>query len=325
MQEWFSHIPGIAFEEPGLLLLLPALLLSAWLLRRRDRQGQSAALLFPGVDRLRDEGFEAPLFARMVVRWLRWSGMTLVIIAMARPFLVFEESVAESRGIDVVLVLDISESMLQEDVGRISRLAAVKKVAREFIARRGNDRIGIVVFRGNGYTLCPLTLDHRIAGRLLDTVTPEAVRDEGTAVGSAILIAVNRLKASQSAGKVMILLTDGASNAGGIEPLTAAGIAAGQGITIHTVGAGTRKGGLSGLHETELRQIAGASGGRYFLADGMTSLSDSFREIDRLEKSRITSPVARRKSELFLCLLVPAVVMLLGEAVLANTRLVRIP
>jgi len=325
MTEWLSHIPRIGMEEPLWLLLLPPLALSAWWLSMRERKGKSPALLFPDVDRLREAGFEVPLFLRRATSRLRWGALLLGVLAMTGPYLVVEERVAESSGIDMVLALDISESMLQKDAGGRSRLDAVKEIAREFISRRNNDRIGIVVFRGNGYTLCPLTLDHRVAGMLLDAVTPEAIRDEGTAVGTAILIAVNRLKASQSSGKVIILLTDGASNAGSIDPLTAAGIAASQGITIHTVGAGSRKGGFSGLHEEELRQVAGASGGRYFLAGGLSSLSESFREIDRLEKSRISSPIAKRKSELFLYLLVPSLLLLLGEAVLANTRLLRIP
>lgn len=324
MPEWLFHISRFGIEEPLWLLLLPLLAMAAWWRCLRERQGMRAALLFPDVDRLREDGFEAPLIVRQATSWLRWGALVLAVFAMIRPYIVFEESIAESRGIDLVLVLDISESMLQEDAGGKSRLGAVKEVAREFIARRSNDRIGIVVFRGSGYTLCPLTLDHRVAGMLLDTLTPEAIRDEGTAVGSAILIAVNRLKVSQSSGKVIILLTDGASNAGGIDPMTAAGIAAGQGITIHTVGAGSRKDGFSGLHEEELRQVAGSSGGRYFIAGDVASLSESLRLIDRLEKSRMASPLAGRKSELFLYLLAPAVVMLLGEAVLANTRLLRI-
>jgi len=325
MQEWFSHIPRITFEEPLWLLLLPVLALSAWWLRRRQKQGRSPALPFPDAGLLLKEGFEASLVRRSITGWLRWTALALGVLAMTRPQLVLEETVAEAMGIDVVLALDISGSMLQRDAGARSRLDAVREVGREFIDRHASDRIGIVVFRGQGYTLCPLTLDHRVAGMLLETVTPGAISDDGTAVGTAILIAVNRLRASQSSQKVVILLSDGASNAGQIDPVTAASVAARQGIRIYTVGAGSGNKGSSGLDEVGLRSVSGVTVGRYFRAGDQASLAESFRAIDRLEKSPLSSPVTRRTTGLFVPLLVPSLVLLLLEAVLGNTRLLRVP
>lgn len=325
MQEWFAHSPRIRIEEPLWLLWLVVLVFVAWLLRRRERGGMAPVLWFPDVDRLKKEGFEAPLILTKLQDWLRWTALVLGVLAMTRPQILLEETVAESRGIDVVLALDISGSMLQTDADGRSRLDAVREVGSEFIDRHANDRIGIVVFRGQGYTLCPLTLDHRVAGMLLDTVIPGVIRDEGTAVGTAILIAVNRLRVSQSAQKVIILLSDGASNAGQIDPVTAASVAAREGIRIYTVGAGSGSQGPSGLDEAGLRSVADAAGGRYFRAGNAESLAGTFREIDRLEKSPLSSPVTRRTSGLFVPLLVAALVLLLLEAVLGNTRLLRIP
>ncbi|MCF8383282.1 MAG: VWA domain-containing protein [Chlorobium sp.] len=325
MQEWLTHIPRIGLEEPLWLLLFPVLALAAWWTGRQEKKGLTAAVMFPDVDRLRRDGFEAPLFLRRLPGWLRWAALVLSVAAMTRPHLVLEETVAEARGIDVVLVLDISGSMEQQDAGGRSRLDALREVAREFIGRHPDDRIGVVVFKGEAYTLCPLTLDHRVTRMLLDAVSPEVVRNDGTAIGTAVLVAVNRLRVSQSAQKVMILFSDGSSNAGQIDPLTAASFAAAHGIRIYTVGAGSGGSTASSFDEEELRSIARTGGGRYFRAGSRASLAQTFESIDRLEKSTLSSPVTRTRSGLFVQLLVVALVLLLVEAVLANTRLLRVP
>ncbi|NTU86509.1 MAG: VWA domain-containing protein [Chlorobiaceae bacterium] len=325
MQEWLTHISGIEIQEPLWLLLLPVFALAVWWTGRQEKKGRTAAVMFPDVDRLRKEGFEAPRVLRRLPGWLRWTALVLGVAAMTRPQLVVEETVAEARGIDVVLVLDISGSMEQQDAGGRSRLDALREVAREFIGRHPNDRIGVVVFKGDAYTLCPLTLDHRVTGMLLDGVSPDVVRNDGTAIGTAVLVAVNRLRVSQSARKVMILFSDGSSNAGQIDPLTAASFAAAHGIRIYTVGAGSGGSTASALDEDELRNVARTGGGRYFRAGSRASLAETFESIDRLEKSPLSSPVARNRSGLFVQLLVPAIVLLLLEMLLSNTRLLRIP
>ncbi|MBM3162852.1 MAG: VWA domain-containing protein [Chlorobi bacterium] len=325
MQDWLSHIPRPGMEEPFWLLLFPVLVLAILLLHLRRKKGRLAALMFPDIDRLRSDGFEAQPVQRNLTDWLRWSALALCVLAMTRPYFVEEATVARSRGIDIVLALDISESMLQRDADGRSRLDALRDVAREFVEGHENDRIGVVVFKAQGYTLCPLTLDHRVASALIESVTSEVIRDEGTAVGTAILVALNRLKASESAQKIVILFSDGASNAGEIDPLTAASLAARQGIRIYTVGAGSGSDGPSDLHEEELRRVAESTGGRYFRSGGKASLAGTFRSIDHLEKSPLSSPVTRRKSALFLQFLVPAVVLLLLEIMVSNTRLLRIP
>ncbi len=325
MQEWFSHIPRIELDEPLWLLLLPLLALAAWWMRRQEKTGRVAALTFPDVERLRHEGLEAPLLLRRLPEWLRWMALVLGVAAMTRPQLVVKQTVAHSRGIDVVLALDISGSMQLKDAGGRSRLDAVKSVAREFVTRHSNDRIGIVVFKGKGYTLSPLTLDHRVTGMLIDNVSPDVIRDEGTAVGTAVLIAVNRLRASQSDQKIIILFSDGVSNAGEIDPVTAASFAAAQGIRIYTAGAGSASSASSALDEGELRRVARTAGGRYFRAGTSASLAEAFESIDRLEKSELSSPVTSNKSGLFVLLLVPALLLLFFEAILSNTRLLRVP
>lgn len=325
MQDWLTHIPRIGLDEPQWLLLLPVLALAAWWTGRQEKQGRTPAVMFPDVDRLRKEGLEAPLFLRRLPGWLRWTALVLCATAMTRPYLVVEKTVAEARGIDVVLVLDISGSMEQQDAGGRSRLDALREVAREFIGRHPDDRIGVVVFKGDAYTLCPLTLDHRVTGMLLDGVSPDVVRDDGTAIGTAVLVAVNRLRVSQSSQKVMILFSDGSSNAGQIDPLTAASFAAAHGIRIYTVGAGSGGSAASALDEEELRRVARTGGGRYFRAGSRSSLAGTFESIDRLEKSPLSSPISRTRSELFVPLLSAALVLLLLETVLSNTRLLRIP
>lgn len=324
MQQWLSRVPFAGFEEPLSLLLLPlfAIVARAMCPGKRGRPGM---LVIPDAGRLLDEGFQAPLVHRRLLDWLRWTALVLGVLALARPQLVVEKGIAESRGIDVVLVLDISESMRQTDADGRSRLDAVRSVAREFMTRNSRDRIGIVAFKGQGYTLCPLTLDHRVAGMLLDTVSHEVIDDEGTAIGTAILVAVNRLRASESARKVMILFSDGVSNDGEVDPVTAASVAARYGVRIYAVGAGSGNTTPSGLDEEQLRRVAGVAGGRYFRAGNAGSLAETFRTIERLEESTLSSPVSRQTRSLFLPLLVLALLLFLCEAVLANTRLLRVP
>ena len=239
-------------------------------------------------------------------------------------------------GIDIMLVLDISESMLQKDFAGESRLDAAKEVARNFVLHRSNDRIGLVVFRGKGYTQCPLTLDHDVLAMLIDRLTPRVIQDEGTAIGTAILIAVNRLKASESSHKAVILITDGENNTGEVGPATAAGFAVQSGIRIYAINAGAVSSGhrldVSGekvnntvMDEESLRGIARISGGRYFEVNDPQAFDDTMRAIDRLEKKRISGTIMERRSALFTQLLLTVLALLILEMLLSNTRFLRIP
>jgi Ca-activated chloride channel homolog len=336
MPEWFSRIPRLEPAQPWWLLLLLLFAFAEWFRRRQERDGNAPAILFPALERLRDSGFEARQWLCQLPQWLRWSALVFSVLSLTGPYLLFRQTEAESRGIDVMLALDISQSMLQRDFGGKSRLDAAREVARSFVLRRSNDRIGLVVFRGKGYTQCPLTLDHEVLAMLLDRLSPGVIQDDGTAIGSAILIAVNRLKASESLHKVIILVTDGENNTGEIGPGTAAGIAARNGVRIYTINAGFKSAeerpdlsGESGSHpqktEESLQGIARTTAGGYFRVEDPAAFDETVKAIDRLEKKRLAGPVLEHRSGLFIQLLLVSVVLLFLEVVLSSTRLLRIP
>jgi Ca-activated chloride channel family protein len=245
-----------------------------------------------------------------------------------------------TRGIDIMMVLDNSTSMAAEDLRPNNRLAVAKESVAAFIQGRKNDRIGLVVFAGRGYTACPLTLDTDVLLGLLSDVHL-AEKDEGTAVGMGLSLGLNRLRGSDAKSKVVVLLTDGRNNRGEIDPMTAASLAATLGIKVYTVGVGTR-GEVpypvedpflgkryvylrADLDEDTLQAIASQTGGRYFRATDHDSLVEIFREIDALEKTDIKVRHYSRWSELFPWLAWPALAFLALEAGLAHTKLRRLP
>jgi len=335
MPEWFSHIPRLELADPWWLSLLPLLALAVWF-RERLRQGKSHAILFPDLERLQAAGFEARWLTRVLPRLLRWSVLVLCVCALAGPRLLFRQSEVEARGIDVVLAIDISESMLRRDFAGKSRLEAAREVARNFVLRRSNDRIGLVVFRGKAYTPCPLTLDHEALAMLVDHLSPSVIQDDGTAIGTAILVAVNRFKASESSRKVLILVTDGENNAGEVDPATAAELAARNGITIYAINAGFKvaehrsdPGGESDSDparaEEMLQVVARTTHGGYFRVEDPAGFEKIISTISRQAKSSHTGVVVEHRSGLFFALLRVALVLLLLEVVLSQTRLLRIP
>ncbi len=281
---------------------------------------------------------------RHVLIALRVLVIILLVFALARPQSGKAHSKVTTEGIDIILALDVSGSMLAEDFQlknkRRNRLYVSKEVVKDFIEWRENDRIGMVVFAGQAYTQCPLTLDYDVLLQFLEKVEIGMVED-GTAIGSAIGVCVNRLKSSKAKSKVVILLTDGRNNAGGIDPLTAAELAKTFGMKIYTVGAGTK--GLApypvknlfglktyrsiqiDIDEEGLTEIAKITGGKYFRATDTASLKEVYRQIDSLEKTEMEEAKYTEYSELFTYLLIPALGILLFEVVLANTRFRRIP
>mgnify|MGYP003986819241 FL=1 len=281
---------------------------------------------------------------RHILITLRVLIIILLVIALARPQSGKAHSKVTTEGIDIILALDVSGSMLAEDFHlknkRRNRLYVSKEVVKDFIEWRENDRIGMVVFAGQAYTQCPLTLDYDVLLQFLEKVEIGMVED-GTAIGSAIGVCVNRLKTSKAKSKVVILLTDGRNNAGGIDPLTAAELAKTFGTKIYTVGAGTK--GLApyptknlfglktyrsiqiDIDEEGLTEIANITGGKYFRATDTASLKEVYRQIDSLEKTKMEEAKYTEYSELFIYLLIPALGILLFEVVLANTRFRRIP
>ena len=236
-----------------------------------------------------------------------------LIIALARPQSSINWQESTTKGIDIVLAMDISGSMLAQDL-KPNRLEASKNVALDFISKRINDRIGLVIFSGESFTQCPLTTDHNVLSNLFKDVQSGMI-DDGTAIGMGLATSVNRLKESNAKSKVIILLTDGINNSGVIPPLTAAEIAADFGIRVYTIGVGTK--GLAPypfqtafgiqyqdvevkIDEITLQDIATLTNGKYFRATNNNSLKEIYKDIDELEKSKIQITNFHKKSEEYL-------------------------
>ncbi len=269
---------------------------------------------------------------------MRMIAIASLIIAISRPQAIDSWEKSETQGIDIVLALDISGSMLAQDL-QPNRLEAVKKVAAEFITDRKNDNIGLVIFAGETFTQCPMTTDHKVLLNLLNEVDFGMIED-GTAIGLGLANSVNRLKDSESKSKIVILLTDGSNNRGQIAPMTAADLAKSYGIRVYTVGAGTKGTAPTpvqtpfgiriqnmpvDIDEDVLTDIATLTGGRYFRAVDNESLRDIYHEIDKLEKYIISVQNVSSKQELYLPFAILALLLVFIELVLRRTWLRTIP
>ena len=273
-----------------------------------------------------------------VPSYLRLLALTFLIIAAARPQSFSSGENFYTEGIDIAMVLDISGSMLAEDF-KPNRLEAAKKVIDEFIKGRTVDKIGLVIFSGESFTQCPLTIDYSVLRNLLKDIQMGMIED-GTAIGNAIANGVNRLKDSKAKSKVMILLTDGVNNAGHIDPLTAAQIAQKFGIRIYSIGVGTigqapypfqTPFGIRyqmvpvEIDENILKQIATATGGKYFRATNNRKLAQIYDEIDHLEKTRVEVTSYRHARELYFGWALAGLLLLFVEVALSKTYLKRLP
>lgn len=323
-------------EQPlWLLAALPAVLAAAagwrWIERRR------AAWSYP----------DGSALAGAVPRWgaalaralpyaLRGAVLVLCAFALARPQAVSRQSAGLTEGIDILLTMDTSTSMRALDFPPGDRMNAAKETAKRFIGGRTADRIGLVIFGGAPVLACPLTLDYEALLDVIDGVQAGMTDVPGTAIGDGIAAAVNHLKAGRSPSKVLILLTDGRSNVGVIDPLTAARAAATYGIKIHAIGTGKRgvslipqDGGFAqiedDLDEDSLTQVAEATGGRYFRATSTKELSQIYAEIDRMERAPIARPESVSFKDLYPWLLLPALALLSADLALARTVLLRLP
>ena len=254
------------------------------------------------------------------LRFIHLFILTLIVIALARPRLVDQLQQTSVDVIDMVLVLDISSSMLADDFSP-NRLEVVKQTARDFISGRRGDRVGLLVFAGQSFIQCPLTVDLDVLQNLLKEVTIAPRDYDGTAIGMAIANATNRLRHSEAESKVMILLSDGSNNAGEIEPTTAADLAAEFDIRIYTIGAGTNQSytripgrGLirNEIDEETLMEIAKKTGGKYFRATDQTALTNIYNEINQLERSEIEVKEFTRHREIYGWFLIPAFLAGLG-------------
>ena len=260
-----------------------------------------------------------------LLKFLYFSVLVLLIIGLARPRRVDQFQETKVNVIDMLLVLDISSSMLADDFPP-NRLEAVKKTASEFISGREQDRIGILVFAGESFIQCPLTVDKEVLRNLVNEITVASKEYDGTAIGMAIANGTNRLKNTDVESRVMILLSDGSNNAGQIDPKTAAELAAEYKIKIYTIGAGTNQSftqipgrGLirNEIDEESLKEIAGITGGKYFRATNVGALNTIYKEIDQLERSEIEVREYTRYKDLYGWFLIPA--FLIGF-VMENTR-----
>ena len=254
------------------------------------------------------------------LRFIHLFILILIVIALARPRLVDQLQQTSVDVIDMVLVLDISSSMLADDFSP-NRLEVVKQTARDFISGRRGDRVGLLVFAGQSFIQCPLTVDLDVLQNLLKEVTIAPRDYDGTAIGMAIANATNRLRHSEAKSKVMILLSDGSNNAGEIEPTTAADLAAEFDIRIYTIGAGTNQSytripgrGLirNEIDEETLMEIAKKTGGKYFRATDQTALTNIYNEINQLERSEIEVKEFTSHREIYGWFLIPAFLAGLG-------------
>lgn len=316
-----------------LLLLIP---LAVWYVLRLSKAQASFKLASTRAFKGMKPAFR--VYMRHLPFALRLIAVALVIIVIARPQSVNSWEETESQGIDIVLALDVSGSMLAQDL-QPNRLEAAKKVAAEFITDRPNDNIGLVIFAGESFTQCPLTTDHTVLLNLLNNVDFGLIED-GTAIGLGLANAVNRLKDSESQSRVVILLTDGTNNRGQIAPLTAADLARSYGIRVYTIGVGTK--GMAptpvqtpfgmriqnmpvDIDEKTLTEIASLTGGQYFRAEDIEGLRRVYDEIDEMEKYLISVQNVTRRQELFLPFALLALGLVLLELLLRRTWLRNIP
>jgi Ca-activated chloride channel family protein len=341
----------VTFEDPRLLWVLVPLY-AAWLIlwlflpRWRRRRGRTAAIRFSTLAQASRVRKPWTLVLRRLVRALRLAAIGLLVLAMARPQTGRKLTQVSSEGIDIVLVMDTSGSMQALDLDsdrpiqrRRNRLEVAKDVVREFVESRNNDLIGLVVFGDDAFTQCPLTLDHGVLVDLLDDIEVGIAGDR-TAIGSALGTAVKRLQRSKAKSKVVVLLTDGRSNAGTIAPATAADLARTQGVKIYAIGAGTR--GRAPflvdspfgsrvvyqdveIDDDQLESIAETTGGVYYRAEDRDALRGIYQEIDRLERTEISTQSYVEYEDRYPWFVIAAVCVLLFEVAVLGTRLRALP
>lgn len=309
-----------------LLLLIPALI---WWLRRQQQQRYVVMEMSSLQSTIKLSTWRSRL--RPLLPYFRLAALGLLIVAMARPQRTLKEEKINAEGIDIVMTMDLSSSMLAQDF-KPDRLEVAKRMASEFVSQRQYDRIGMVVFAGEAFTQCPLTTDHEVLLNFISQLQCGLLED-GTAIGMGLAAAVNRLKDSPAKTKVVILVTDGVNNVGYFKPITAGEIAKEFGIKVYAIGVGSvgealtpvsrRSDGrfIFGLAPVEidedlLRQISKMTGGKYFRATSANDLQQIYRQIDRLEKTKIEVTAIKRYSEEFRWFALGALVILALEFLL---------
>ena len=296
------------FEWPWMLLLLAALPLLLWRGRRREAR-RPAVLWGPG-------SLSAPSWRALLVHGIEvlpWVALVIAVVALARPQEGIRQSETETRGVDIMLAIDISPSMAAEDFQPENRLSVAKQTAHTFIEQRTHDRVGLVAFAATAFNQCPLTLDHDALFELLRGLD-FGLAEDGTAIGMGLATSVAGLRSSRTPSKVIVLLTNGQNNRGAIDPLTGADLARALGVKVYTVLVG--RGGLvpvpvddpltgrrtalarMDVDETSLREIAKRTGGRFYRATDPAALGEIYAQIDRLERAPIRSVQYREYHDL---------------------------
>jgi Ca-activated chloride channel homolog len=328
------------FASAGFLYLLLILLPLVWVYARW-RVERRKSLRFPDLATASRVNTGSARYRPHIPFALRLLALALIILALARPRSGSTIEETSSEGIDIVLTVDISTSMLAQDLKKGSdRLVVVKEVVDGFVDRRRHDRIGLVAFAAHAVTRCPPTLDYRILKSQLSNVEIGQIED-GTAIGVALASSVNRLRNSKSKSRVIVLLTDGVNNRGEIDPITAARVAEAQDVKVYTIGAGSR--GTAPMpvkdafgrtryvnqpveiDEDMLKQIADITGGKYYRATRAKELEEIYKEIDSLEKTKMDVRQYKRYNELFAFLLLPIIGLVLLEQLLAETKCRTLP
>jgi Ca-activated chloride channel family protein len=329
-----SYLSDITFAHKSLLWLLFILpvYFAGYLWKGKNMQG---SLRISSLNSLSGAPLSFRHYLRHFVFVLRCLTLLLLILILARPQSSSNWKNISTEGINIVIAMDISSSMLAQDL-RPDRIEASKSVAAEFIDHRPDDRIGLVIFSGESFTLCPLTTDHAVVKNLFSGIHTGLVED-GTAIGMGLATAVSRLD-TNAKSNVIILLTDGVNNRGSIDPLTAADIAHTYKARVYTVGLGTKGKALAPvardalgrfqydyvdveIDEDVLRKVASITGGKYFRATDTETLKKIYREIDTLEKNIIEEKNFTNKQDLFLPLALAALALLCVEFIIKNTWL----
>ena len=328
----------MVFANPTYLYLLLLLIpLIGWYIYKLSKSQASMQVSSSEVFQL-PEARSWKIYLRHVPFLLRMVLIALLIVVLARPQSTNSWQNSSTEGIDIMLAMDISSSMLAQDL-KPNRLEAAKDVAASFINGRQNDNIGLVVFAAESFTQCPLTTDHTVLLNLFKDIQPGIIQD-GTSIGLGLANAVSRIKDSQAKSKVIILLTDGVNNAGEIAPVTASEIAKTFGVRVYTIGVGTQGEapypfqttfGIQyqnvpvEIDEPTLKQIAATTGGQYFRATDNASLKAIYEEIDQMEKTKISVQEFSKKQEEYMQWALLVLLLLLVEVLLKNTLLRNIP
>lgn len=331
----------IYFSDPWVLFLLLLVPVFAWL---KGRMGGRAAFLYSSVSILKGITNLSRSRSGGFMNFLRWLAVIMFIIALARPQIPEGETTVTSSGVDIVIAIDLSNSMRAEDFvlngNRVNRLEIAKDVLKRFVSKRPNDRLGLVAFAGMAYLSVPLTLDHDFLLANLDRLSLGMIED-GTAIGDGLTTSVNRLKDLPAKSKIVILITDGQETVNNIPPMTAAEVARAIGVKVYSIGVGTRGKapypqidmfgrpqyvmGDVNIDDETLTKISQLTGGKYYRADNTEKFIEIYQEIDNLEKTETQIKKYSRYQELFIYFVACGIVFLALEILLAHTVFRTIP